>query len=123
MVKFVEMDDTVTLQAQLASNESPVILINKFNVRPEETEALLAAWKADSEYFKSQPGFISTQMHRGIAGSCVFLNYAVWESVDHFRSAVGRPEFQSALRHYPSSAVASPHLFQKIAVEGICVAS
>ena len=122
MVKIVEMDDTVTLLAQLASNESPVILINKFNVRPDEVDRLLAGWKADSEYFKSQTGFISAQLHRGIAGSCVFLNYAVWESVDHFRRAFGRPEFQSALAHYPSSTVAAPHLFQKIAVEGICVA-
>jgi len=122
MVKLVEMDDVVTLRTQLSSPKAPVILINRFNVRPEDVDQLLAAWKLDAEYFKAQPGFISTQMHRGIAGSCVFLNYAVWESVEHFRRAFGRPEFQSALARYPSSTVASPHLFEKIAVEGICVA-
>jgi hypothetical protein len=31
------------------------------------------------------------------------------------------PEFQSRLTHYPSSSVASPHLFRKVAVPGVCV--
>jgi hypothetical protein len=52
----------------------------------------------------------------------VFLNYAVWESVEAFRTAFGRPEFRSRLAQYPDSVVASPHLFEKIAVRGICVA-
>jgi hypothetical protein len=51
----------------------------------------------------------------------VFVNYAVWESTEHFKRAFGNPEFQSKLKDYPSSAVASPHLFQKVAVPGICV--
>lgn len=51
----------------------------------------------------------------------MFLNYAVWESVEHFRRAFSQPEFQSKLVDYPSSAVASPHLFQKLAVPGICL--
>jgi len=52
----------------------------------------------------------------------VFLNYAVWESVEAFRTAFGRPEFRSRLAQYPDSVVASPHLFEKLAVPGICVA-
>ena len=31
-------------------------------------------------------------------------------------------EFVAKLSTYPASAVASPHLFQKVAVPGICVA-
>ncbi len=80
------------------------------------------AWAEDAAFFKRQPGFISTQLHRGIGGSCVFVNYAVWESVAHFRQALGRPEFQEALKSYPPSAVGSPHLFEKVAVPDICVA-
>ncbi len=71
---------------------------------------------------KCQPGFISTQLHRGIAGSHVFLNYAVWQSVGHFRAAFGNPEFQAELGNYPASATASPHLFRKMEVPGICTA-
>jgi hypothetical protein len=56
-----------------------------------------------------------------MAGSSVFINYAVWESTDVFKRAFADPEFQSRLKDYPSSAVGSPHLFRKVAVPGICV--
>jgi Antibiotic biosynthesis monooxygenase len=68
-------------------------------------------------------GFISTQLHRGIGGSRVFLNYAVWESSEHFERAFGHPEFRSHLVHYPASTRVSPRLFQKLAMPGICVSS
>ena len=70
---------------------------------------------------KRQPGFISTQMHRGIAGSGVFLNYAVWESPAHFRAAFEDPDFCEAIRSYPPGATVTPHLFRKVAVPGFCV--
>jgi heme-degrading monooxygenase HmoA len=120
MVQMMEMDERVTLREQLGQEVGPVILINIFNVDPEEADQLLEAWAADAAYFKRQPGFISAQLHRGIGGSGVFLNYAVWESVEQFRRAFGNPEFQAHLRAYPPSTVVSPHLFQKVAVPGIC---
>jgi heme-degrading monooxygenase HmoA len=76
---------------------------------------------ADSAIMKRQPGFISAQLHRGIAGSSVFLNYAVWESTEHFKHAFNNPEFQSSNKGYPENTTASPHLFKKVAVSGICV--
>jgi hypothetical protein len=75
IVKLVEMDEKITLSEQMEEeNVGPVILINKFNVKPEEVDQLLRAWAADAAYFKSQSGFISTQLHRGIAGSSVYLS-------------------------------------------------
>jgi heme-degrading monooxygenase HmoA len=122
MIELIEMDETVTLQQQLGQEIGPVILINKFNVKPEEVDQLLAAWTADAAFFKRQPGFISAQLHRGVGGSCVFVNYAVWESVEHFRRAFSQPEFREATKAYPPSTTTSPHLFQKVAVSNICVA-
>jgi len=118
---FEEMDTRVSLQDQLATRRSPVILVNVFHVDPSDADELMQAWTSDAEYFKSMPGFISTQLHRGIAGSGTFLNYAVWESVDHFREAFASPDFRSRLTNYPASAVASPHLFEKVAVPGLCI--
>lgn len=46
----------------------------------------------------------------------------MWESTADFRAAFANPEFRSKLGAYPSSVVGSPHLFQKVAVPGICVA-
>ena len=122
MPKFVEMDPTVPLAAQLADEGGPVILINTFVVAPEDADKLLEAWANDAAVMKRQPGFISTQLHRGIAGSSTFLNYAVWQSTAHFRAAFGNPEFRAQLGAYPDSATASPHLFRKVEVPGICVA-
>jgi quinol monooxygenase YgiN len=121
MAKFVEMDEKVTLSAQMEENIGPVILINKFNVNPEDIDQFLKAWTVDAEYFKSQPGFISAQLHRGIGGSGTFINYAVWESTAHLRKAVNNIDIQARLSKYPASTVVSPHIFKKVAVPGICV--
>ena len=121
MLKRIEMDDRVGLADQLAVEVGPVILINTFRVAPEDVDQLLDAWAVDAACLRTKPGFISTQMHRGIAGSGVFLNHAVWESVEAFRAAFGDPRFQETFARYPDSTVASPHLFQKVAVPGICV--
>lgn len=122
MIGLKEMDERVTLRDQMAQEVGPVTLINTFTVDPEELELLLQAWAADAEVMKGQPGFISTQLHRGIGGSSVLLNVAVWESVDAFRRAFSNPEFQARMRDYPPSTVGTPHLFTKVAVPGICVA-
>ena len=121
MLQPVEMDQHVRLADQLAHEVGPVMLVNIFKVDPDDADALLQAWAADATYLKTKPGFISTQLHRGIAGSGTFLNQAVWESVQAFRDAFSDPEFQATWGRYPESTVASPHLFQKVAVPGICV--
>ena len=120
MLSLRPLDERVPIQQQLGATASPAILINIFTVAPEEVDGLLAAWEHDANWMKKQPGYISTQLHRGIAGSCTFLNYAVWESVDHFRAAFTNPEFRNALAAYPSSVVAQPHLFEKVAVPNLC---
>ena len=122
MPNFVEMDPAVTLADQLADEGSPVILFNILTAPPEDADRLLAAWAADAAFMKRQPGFISAQLHRGIAGSNVFLNHAVWETVTQFRAAFANPEFQARLADYPDTATVSPHLFRPVAVPGICVA-
>ena len=123
MVRLVEMDERTTLRDQMMSPggvDNSIVLINTFKVAPDESDALLEAWAADAAFMKAQSGFISTQLHRGI-GSSVFLNYAVWESVESFARAFAHPEFRAALGKYPPSTVASPHLFTKLHVPGICV--
>ncbi len=121
MPQLVEMDRNVSLFEQMEERVGSVILINIFTVEPEEADQLQEAWAADAAFMKQQPGFISTQLHRGIGGSSVFFNYAVWESVEHFKQAFSSPDFQSKMKDYPPSAAASPHLVKKVAVPGICV--
>jgi Antibiotic biosynthesis monooxygenase len=122
MAKFVEMDERVGIFTQMEEDVGPVILINKFSVSSEELDQFIKGWAAEAEKFKEQPGFISTQLHRGIGGSGTFVNYAVWESAAHFKKAVSIVmDPQNKMSAYPPSTVASPHLFKKVAVPGICV--
>ena len=69
MLAFSEMDKHVSIYDQLKEGGGPVILVNVFTVKPEEADQLVAAWGDDATYMKRQPGFISTQLHRGIAGA------------------------------------------------------
>ncbi len=116
------LDPKFPIERQIGIEASPVVLVNVFTLDKADEQTFLEAWQADAAFMKRQPGFISTQLHRGIGESPTYLNYAVWESTAHFRAAFGHPEFRAGLSAYPSSAVASPHLFQKVAVPGVCVA-
>jgi len=121
MAKFVESDDHVTLAQQTENdNGGPIILINRFSVNPEDADHFIKTWAAGAAAFKKQPGFISTQLHRGIAGSGIFVNYAVWESSAAFKKATSNVDVQTILSKYPPSTVASPHLFRNVGVPGIC---
>ncbi len=122
MARLEELDRCVTLAEQLGCEEGPVVLVNHFTVDPADEAALLAAWAHDADFMKAQPGYISTQMHQGLAGSGSYLNYAVWQDVESFRKAFSNPEFRSRIASYPESAVARPHLFRKLAIANHCVA-
>ena len=128
MTKFVEMDERIKFKDQIEEKEieGSVILINKFNVGPSKIEQFLKDWAEDATNFKQQPGFISTQLHKGIGKSSVFINYAVWESIGHYKEAINKIMFSSEtqsllLKYDDDSLVVSPHLFKKVHIPGICV--
>ena len=127
MAKFVEMDDIGKFKEQTEEKEidGQVILINKFNVKPDKTDQFVKDWGEDAINFKKQPGFISAQLHKGIGKSSVFINYAVWESLEHYKSVINKRLFSSEsqsplLKYNDDSLVISPHLFKKVAIPGIC---
>lgn len=110
------LDPSFPIERQLAVDAAPVILVNIFTLEAEDEQAFLDAWTADATIMQRQPGYMSTQLHRAIGESPTYLNYATWESVGHFRAAFSNPEFRASLAAYPVSAVASPHLFQAVAM-------
>ena len=116
------LDPAFPIERQIAIDAGPVVLVNVFTLDKADESTFRQAWMDDAAFMKRQPGFISAQLHRAIGESPTYLNYAVWESNRDFRAAFTHPEFRAKISHYPPSAVASPHLFQKVAVPGICVA-
>lgn len=116
------LDPAFPIERQLAVETGPVVLVNVFTLDPADEQTFLKAWQDDAVFMKRQPGFISTQLHRAIGDSPTYLNYAVWETTADFRAAFTHPEFRAKISAYPASVAAAPHLFQKVAVPGICVA-
>jgi heme-degrading monooxygenase HmoA len=120
MLNLRPLDPACPIDQQLQGKADPVVLVNLFTVAEADIPALMSAWERDALWMKRQPGFLSTQLHRAVGGSLMFMNDAVWESVDGFRAAFTHPDFMGALAAYPSSAVAQPHLFAKVAVPNLC---
>ncbi|AYG60585.1 antibiotic biosynthesis monooxygenase [Rhizobium jaguaris] len=122
MTHMQPLDETFPIGRQLAVKAAPVVLVNLFTLDPADEARFLEVWKDDADFMKRQPGFISTQLHRALGDNPTYLNYAIWESTETFQAAFSHPDFRAAITAYPSSAVARPHLFQKVGVAGICTA-
>ncbi|KAJ5616316.1 Dimeric alpha-beta barrel [Penicillium hordei] len=56
------------------------VVVNTCHIPAGKVDEAFAAWKIDTEMAKKQPGVISTELHRGVNGSGMMLNYAIWES-------------------------------------------
>ena len=122
MPQMRPLDPAFPIDRQIGIDTGPVVLVNVFMLDKADEPTFLQVWQDDAAFMKRQPGLISTQLHRAIGESPTYLNYAVWESTAAFRAAFTHPEFRAKISAYPSSAIASPHLFQTVAVPGICIA-
>lgn len=122
MLKIDPFDPDCSIEKQLGADEGPVILVNPFTVDRKNVDAVVKAWEADATWLKKQPGYISTQLHQAVEPSTMFFNYAVWESMAHFRAAFTHPEFQATLAAYPDGTTAAPHMFKRVAVANLCTA-
>ncbi|HEY5836118.1 antibiotic biosynthesis monooxygenase family protein [Streptomyces sp.] len=122
MARAVDLDPATPMRAQFQEETGPVVLMNTFFVPRERTDEFLKLWQADAAFMKSQPGCISIQLHQGTAGSQLLVNLAVWESSAALAKAHADPEFRKLSARLPDDIVAHPHLFTKVAVDGVCVA-
>jgi heme-degrading monooxygenase HmoA len=100
-------------------NVGPVVLMSTFLVPPEQVDNFLDGFKRQFAIMRNQRGLISAQPNRGIAGSGLFMNYIVWESVDAFRRGFELGEFQAQLNQYPPGTVVSASFIQRVAVPGM----
>jgi heme-degrading monooxygenase HmoA len=48
------------------------IVINAIEVPEGHEDAALAAWEAFAEYFRRQPGYVSTKLHRAVGADARF---------------------------------------------------
>jgi quinol monooxygenase YgiN len=121
-MNIASLDPSTAFPVQLQQETGPITLVNVFVVPLESQDKFLDAWREDAEFMTGRPGCVSTQMHRGTAGSQLLVNVAVWESTQSLFAAFSTPEFQAAAARYPDGITAYPHILEKIAVPGICTA-
>jgi heme-degrading monooxygenase HmoA len=119
--KLIQMDPNVSFAKQIERNTAPVILLSTFLVKPEYVEEFLSGFQKQFAIMRKQPGLISAQLHRGIAGSSLFMNYVIWESTDAFKRGFELPEFQAQLKRYPPGTEVVAFMFQRMAVPGMCL--
>ena len=121
--QFENTDPSVTLEIQVGSDHSgPVVMIGTYTTSPDKMDALLQSWTVLAHIMRAQPGLLFCQVHRGIGGASVLMNYAVWESLSAFRSAFDNPAFWEAAKNVPEGVVARSLLVERIAVPNVCVA-
>jgi heme oxygenase (mycobilin-producing) len=87
-------------------NPDPVVLINAFEVPDGQDEAFLEGWERARAFLATQPGYLSTCLHRSLLPSADFrfVNVAVWQSAQAFQAATAQPEFASAAIPFPFHA-------------------
>jgi heme-degrading monooxygenase HmoA len=82
------------------TNNSPVTLINVFEVPAGHVETFIAQWRERAALMSTKPGFLDTRLHRALSSESRFqlVNVAHWESAEALRTASADPEFQRRAR-------------------------
>lgn len=122
MATFANIDPENSFLSQLEHNVGPIVLMDTLVVPNGQHAEVLAIWEKDSHLMKSQPGFLSAQLHKGIENSNIILNIATWESTEALRTAYKQDVFQKTLDEYPQGTIIYQHIVQKVAVRNICAA-
>ncbi|KAF2441397.1 antibiotic biosynthesis monooxygenase [Karstenula rhodostoma CBS 690.94] len=120
----VQLDRSTTFVEQLSHQPTsgPIVLINVISIPPKaNVESFLHTWRQSAEVLKAAPGYISTQLHRGIGDGNFLINYAVWESNETLKNGLNLPAFRKVCEEFPEGTEFRASVVEKLAVDGVCV--
>lgn len=80
--------------ANLSLDNSLTTVIIIFTVKPEQQQELIDAIKEFLETVKTQPGFVSANLHKSIDGVKV-ANYAQWKNLETFQAFRNNQDIQA----------------------------
>src|SRR5690606_9309803 len=88
-------------------------LVNVYEVEPDRQAALAKALSESTEStIRNQPGFVSVCIHSSLDGTKI-VNYAQWESKEHFQNFMKDPETQKQLATFARLAKSvSPSIYR-----------
>lgn len=102
------------------AHNSPVTLINVFEVPTELVDVFIAQWRERAALMSTKPGFLDSRLHRALSSQTRFqiVNVAHWESREAWQAATADTEFQeliSAVTADPQVPIsANPALYQVV---------
>jgi heme oxygenase (mycobilin-producing) len=90
------------------ADDSPVTLINVFEVPAEHADAFVDGWRERAALMSTKPGFLDTRLHRALSSQSRFqlVNVSRWESREAFETATADAEFQERI----GAATADPRV-------------
>jgi len=96
----------------ITSGDNLVTLINVFETKPEQQQALIDQWTRFTEVVKHEPGYLGTALHKSTDGTRV-INYAHWRSQADFDAFLRRHGADFA--QFSQNAVRmDPHTYEVI---------
>ncbi len=104
----------------MSTEQSPVVLVNFFEVPPSADDGFIQGWRRSLEFLRDQNGYLGSALHRSVAPDADFrfVNIAHWATPRDFQSAINAPEFPG--RDLPFTA--HPALY-KVVSEDVLKAS
>ena len=123
------LDPSFPIERQIAIEAGPVVLVNVVTLdkADEQTFPQRLGNQDDAAFMRSASLALhlhpaSTEKTLGESRRRISTMPSGNRPLTTTEAAFGHPEFRGKVPTYPSSVVASPHLFQKVAVPNICVA-
>ncbi|MEU2226666.1 antibiotic biosynthesis monooxygenase family protein [Streptomyces sp. NPDC012751] len=107
----------MTVTVQVDTTRPVATLINVFTVSPDRQDELIELLsRATEETMKHQPGFVCANFHASLDGERV-LNYAQWETEEHYRAMLANPEARVHMEQAAKIATdVQPRLFSVVSV-------
>ncbi|WP_030742294.1 antibiotic biosynthesis monooxygenase [Streptomyces sp. NRRL S-31] len=107
----------MTVTVQVDTTRPVATLINVFTVSPDRQDELIELLsRATEETMKHQPGFVCANFHASLDGERV-LNYAQWETEEHYRAMLSNPEARVHMEQAAKIATdVQPRLFSVVSV-------
>src|SRR5439155_21906128 len=96
---------------EIRAGTQVVTLINIFEVAPDrQAELVQLLERTTDEVMRHQPGFISSNIHRGLDGTRV-ANYAQWSSREAFDAMLANPDARREREALAKIGKGSPFLY------------
>lgn len=93
-----------------------ITIVNPIEIPAGREEEALEIWDRYADYFKNQPGYVGTRLHRSLDPKAKFhlVNIAEWESMDAFVAALHNEEIKSVGEGFPSDMPHYPAPYEVI---------